>query len=89
METEEEKRRLEQKRVRNKKYYHSGKGKERQKNGTELDLSTFKGEFTYNNIEEHFGKEIADKIMESNPYYKQSKAICAWIDKLDENDPTS
>ena len=34
------------------------------KDNSILDLKDFKGEWTYQNIEKHFGKKIADKIMD-------------------------
>lgn len=42
-------------------------------NGEILDLKDFKGPWTHENIEKHFGSEIAQRIMQENPINRLSE----------------
>ena len=44
-------------------------------NGEVLDMTGFKGCWTAQDIEKHFGREIADRIWEENPYNRLGKRL--------------
>ncbi len=44
-------------------------------NGEVLDMTGFKGCFIDKDIEKHFGREIADRIWQENPYNRISKKL--------------